>query len=93
VLDLVDGSSTWSAGIDDIVAAQMGTDGNFVAYDANGDIVWQSDTSGHPGAFLSVTASEVSVMVPDGTVCLPRLGCVPVHETLWSASATTPVTQ
>jgi hypothetical protein len=93
VLDLVDGSSTWSAGIDDIVAAQMGTDGNFVAYDANGDIVWQSDTSGHPGAFLSVTASEVSVMVPDGTVCLPRLGCVPVDETLWSASATTPVTQ
>ena len=34
--------------------ATMQTDGNFVLYDHNDGPVWDSDTDGHPGAYLAI---------------------------------------
>jgi hypothetical protein len=50
----------WSTSVQDVVVALMQTDGNFVAFDAAGNQVWTSATSGHPGAFLRVSPSKVS---------------------------------
>lgn len=44
-----------------IAAAQMLANGDFVAYDADGDTVWQSNTAGNSAAFLTVTPGQVSV--------------------------------
>lgn len=57
----------WSNSVQGIVVALMQADGNFVAFDAAGNQVWTSRTSGHPGAFLRVGPSEVSVLVPPET--------------------------
>jgi hypothetical protein len=84
--------TSWQESACDIIGAEMLPDGNFVAWNSYGDVVWQTGTH-TPGAFLSVTASKVSVLVA-------RLECQPVFirgelrcdfhtvdMTLWSATA------
>ncbi len=46
--------------------ATMQADGNFVLYNASGGVVWQSDTAGHPGAYL-VTNGQGTLAVSNGT--------------------------
>jgi len=84
----------WREPACNIIGAQMQSDGNFVAWDAAGDIVWQTNTF-VPGAYLSVSTSKVSVLV-NSYVCSPVFEHGTVHcdfrivvATLWSASART----
>jgi hypothetical protein len=83
--------ASWREPACNIVGAQMLPDGDLVAWDANGDVVWSTETQA-PGAFLSVGTSRVSVLVTmpvceiafkHDTGCVWRL----VNVTLWSASA------
>jgi hypothetical protein len=64
VLELIGPNGTWSSHVYDVVAAQMGADGNFVAYDAWGNVVWQSGTSGNSSNFLHVDSSQMSIETP-----------------------------
>jgi hypothetical protein len=70
----------WSSHKYGAVAAQMRADGNFVVYNANADVIWQTNTSGHPGAYLSVDTGKASIQVFN-----PALG---ITQKLWSVSLT-----
>jgi hypothetical protein len=87
--------ASWSSRVYDVVAAQMGDDGNFVAYDSWGNVVWQSGTAGNPGAFLFVSPSQVSVDVPE-QICtgFGRFRhCQTYDLAMWTATATSGVNQ
>ena len=82
----------WQAG-NYVVAAQV-VAGNFVAYAANGDVVWQSSSSGGAASYLSVGTSEVSVLDPDAPcrVIDKRLVCprLEVPRILWGGKGHKP---
>jgi hypothetical protein len=59
---------SWSSGVSGAVAAVMQSDGNFVAFNAAGQQIWSSYTSGHAGATLKVDTSEVTIVTPDKQV-------------------------
>jgi hypothetical protein len=73
-------NSNWSSDLGHGVVAQMRTDGNFVMYDASADVIWQTNTSGHPGAYLSVDPGTVSVLY-----AAPGSGST---QTLWTKGQT-----
>ena len=65
-LELHGPNASWSSSVQSIVVATMQGDGNFVAFDAGGNQVWSTNTSGHPGAFLRVDNSRFSIITPAG---------------------------
>jgi arylamine N-acetyltransferase len=48
-----DGSVRWNTGTNSGTSAPMQTDGNFVLYNQGGAPIWNSATSGYPGASIS----------------------------------------
>src|SRR4051794_5581616 len=57
----------------DVAKATMRKDGDFVATDSNGDVMWSSETSGNDGAWLQVhDDGNLVVMQPDGSGTLWR---------------------
>lgn len=65
-LELHSPSASWSSSMQGAVVATMQTDGNFVAFDAGGNSIWSTKTSGHPGAFLQVDTSRFEIIESSG---------------------------
>ncbi len=63
----------WASNTNDAAVAIMQADGDFVLYDVYGNAVWSTGTEGHPGAYLTVTGTDlvgdthyVEVRAPSG---------------------------